>query len=351
MPGDTTSSASILARGPRWSLIQPPACGTRPDSFRRSLSETLRESPPRIACRFLYDAEGSRLFERICQLDSYYPTRAEARILEDFSAGLFNRLDRHATVVELGSGSSTKTGALLRAGLSQQERVQYIPIDISPTILEESARRLTREHEALEITAVAAEYTAGLRWVEEEIEDPLLVLWLGSSIGNFSRIEARSFLARLAEMLRDHDRLLVGIDLRKERRTLEAAYDDPEGVTEAFMRNVLTRANRDLGANFDQDRLRYLAHYDELEGVVRMGFVVKSDHQVSFGEEAFALRKGEYLHVEDSQKYSLREIDAAVTGAGLRLEAHFRDPQDRFSLNLLARKSTPAGSAEGSRSP
>ncbi len=317
--------------------------GAFADDVRAGLCRT----PKSISCRYLYDAEGSRLFEAICALPEYYPTRTEAAILRTMAPAFAARFEDPPELIELGSGSSVKTRLLIEALLARHGHLLYRPIDISEDALVPSARELLRDFDGLKIHAIASEYVAGIRELESGLasggpsETPRLVLWLGSSIGNFGRTEAAAFLRSMGRSLRPRDRFLIGIDLRKERTVLEAAYDDAAGVTASFNKNLLVRINRELGGDFDVDRFRHVATYDKAEGAIKMLLVSEDDARVHVGELDLDVRfaAGEAMHTESSYKYSQSEIEALAGAPRFRLEEQWRDDDGRFSLNLMAPES------------
>ncbi len=304
------------------------------------MREGLTAPSKRLPSRFFYDAEGSRLFERICDLPEYYLTRTEAEILESAGPDLAERLPDIETLIELGSGSAIKTELLIRAFEPDRE-LRYAPIDVSRSALEDSVARLEERHPDLEILAAVAEYETGLAALERLDLGPTLLVWLGSSIGNLERNAAGAFLDRLRCEMSLEDRLLVGIDLRKDRETLERAYDDRQGVTARFDLNLLTRINRELGADFDLDRFAHRVHYDEVSGSVQSFLESQRRQTVRIGALGLeiAFEAGERIHTEDSVKYSPEEIDALAAQAGLSLERRYLDRAQRFTLNLFA----PAG--------
>jgi L-histidine N-alpha-methyltransferase len=213
---------------------------------RRGLSKSEKSLPS----RFFYDEVGSDLFEQICEVPEYYVTRAERSILQEHSEAIIGMVPDNASLVELGSGSAKKTQLLIEAFLSKQDEVVFLPIDISRAALIASAEQLLVDHPALSIVAVEGDYARGLEAISPLDHGPRLILWLGSSIGNLGRDEAARFLLELRSDLGPEDRLLVGIDLRKDGATLEKAYDDSEGVTARFNLNLLDRINRELGGSF-----------------------------------------------------------------------------------------------------
>ena len=308
--------------------------------FGRDVAAGLTAAPKRLSCRYFYDREGSRLFEAICALPEYYLTRAETAILRDHVCEIAADFPGDVTVIELGSGSAVKTRLLLETLRHGQRKVRYIPIDICRDVLEESAAALLRLFPELEIVAVAAEYHKGLRQLRSESAARKLVLWLGSNIGNFERTDAGAFLRRVRDTLQTGDRVLVGVDLRKDRFVLEAAYDDAAGVTAAFNRNLLVRINHELGGDFDLSAFRHRAVYDVDLGRIEMYLVSTRSQRVAIGrlglEVAFAA--GETVHTENSYKYSLPEMEAVARAAGLHTERCWQDAEERFSLHLLGVK-------------
>jgi L-histidine Nalpha-methyltransferase len=306
-------------------------------AFARDVASGLTAAPKRLSCRYFYDREGSRLFEAICDLPEYYLTRAETAILRDHASEIVAGFPGVVTIAELGSGSAIKTRLLLEALLRGPREVRYVPIDICRPVLEESAVALLRQFPELDIVAVNGEYHDGLSHLRTESGRPKLILWLGSNIGNLDRTEAVVFLRQVRETLGITDRLLVGVDLRKDRAILEAAYDDAAGVTAAFNRNLLARINHQLDGNFDLNAFRHRAVYDADLGRIEMYLVSTCSQRVTIGrlglEVAFAA--GESIHTENSYKYSLAEMAAAAEAAGLHTERCWQDAEGRFSLHLL----------------
>jgi dimethylhistidine N-methyltransferase len=293
--------------------------------------------PKTLSCAWLYDAAGSRLFEEICTLPEYYPTRAEEEILRENAAAIADDLPEGATVVELGSGSARKTRHLLAELLARRERVTYVPIDISRSMLVHSSRALLREYPKLDVVGVAAEYGDGLHLVRSEAAGPHVVLWLGSTIGNLGRDEAVAFLASLCGDLTTDDLFLLGVDLRKDPAVLERAYDDARGVTAAFDKNLLARINRELGGHFDLDAFAHRAPWVAEHGRVEMHLESLADQTVRIDaldlDVPFA--RGETIHTESSHKYSLEEIDRLAARAGFTVADRWLDSERRFSLQLL----------------
>lgn len=319
-----------------------PAVAEADTDFAQDVAAGLTDHPRRLHCRYFYDEQGSLLFEQICALPEYYLTRAETEILSHHAAELAALVPTNGTLVELGSGSSVKTRLLIEALLRRHGRLHYAAIDISRSMLESSAHTLLADYPALEMTAVAAEYRAGLALLlqggEATAAGPRLILWLGSNVGNFHRDEAAAFLAGLRAGMRPGDRLLLGADLRKDRAVLEPAYDDAQGVTARFNLNLLARINRELGGDFVLDDFEHRAVYDEALGRVEIYIVSKRAQRVTvlgLGLEV-EFAAGEAIHTENSYKYSLPEIATLAEAAGLYVERQWFDGARRFSENLLA---------------
>jgi dimethylhistidine N-methyltransferase len=308
------------------------------EDFAQAVARGLGGEPKSLPCRFFYDAAGSALFEQICELPEYYLTRAEREIFETHADAIAGCAGEAAALVELGSGSATKTRLLIEALLRRQEALCYVPIDISRSALEASARALLADYPRLSIRAIAGEYQQGLRLADDAAAAPRLFAWLGSNIGNFDRAGAAGFLAGVRARMGPRDRLLVGIDLRKDRRTLERAYDDASGVTARFNLNLLARINRELGGGFDLDGFAHAAQWLEREGRVELSLVSRRDQEVSIAALGLVvkLRQGERIHTEDSFKYAPAEIARLAQAAGLRPLARWLDGAGRFGVNLLA---------------
>jgi L-histidine Nalpha-methyltransferase len=321
----------------RFTLVGLPA-EDRLARFARDAAAGLAASPKHLPCCYFYDRLGSRLFEAICELPEYPLTRAETAILRAHAEEIEALFPPATDLIELGSGTAAKTRLLIEAFLRRRERLRYLPLDVCRTVLEESSRDLLHAYPRLEVLAVAGEYHEGLEHLGAIAAPCKLVLWLGSNIGNLERGEAARFLARVRDTLAPGDRLLVGIDLRKDRAALEAAYDDPCGVTAAFNRNLLVRINRELGGRFDVRSFEHRAVYNEGEGRVEMYLVSTRSQRVRVErlglEVAFAA--GESIHTENAYKYSLAEIETLAAAAGLRAERAWLDPDGRFRLNLFA---------------
>lgn len=309
----------------------------------REVARGLLARPKRIPCRFFYDAAGSRLFDEICELPEYYLTRAEDEILAQHAADIAASVPRDAALVELGSGSAKKTRRIIEACLARSRELHYTPVDISRSALEQSSRVLVATYPALHVHAVAAEYQTALQLLRGADDRAKLVLWLGSNVGNLDRGEAARFLLRVGRCLRPEDRVLVGVDLRKSARVLEAAYDDSRGVTARFNLNVLARINAELGADFDLRCFRHVAFYDDVQGRIEMHVESRAAQRVRIHalDLAVDLDQGERIHTESSYKYSAEEIRELARSADLEIHSVWLDSRAQFSLNLFGPASRP----------
>jgi len=290
------------------------------------------ESHPRaIAPKFLYDARGSELFERICELPEYYLTRTEIAILKACGRDIARRVDPGTVLVELGSGASEKVRLLLTALRPRA----YLGIDISRDFLLQSTRRLAHDYPWLAVHAACADFSQPLALTYPPEELPRLVFFPGSSIGNFTPEEAVAFLERLRPLVRPGGGLVLGIDLQKNPRVIHAAYNDSQGITAAFIRNVLHRLRREYGAKVDADGFSYDARYNEELGRVEINLVSLREQEIRLDGRAFAFASGERLHSEYSYKYTIDGFQRLARLAGYQPEAVWTDPRNYFSVHYL----------------
>lgn len=307
------------------------------DEFGEHVRAGLTANPKHLSCRYLYDRAGALLFERICTLPEYYPTRAEREILARRADEIAASFEEPPALVELGSGNAAKTRILIEAFLRRYSEVHYIPVDVSREMLEASTTALVDDYDDLNVTGFVGEYGDGLRFGHELNDGPMCVLWLGSSVGNFERDEAAGFLRRICGEMTSQDRLLLGVDLRKDRETLERAYDDSQGVTAKFSRNILARINRELGGEFDTRLFRHRARYLEGPGRVESHLVSAEAQEVRIRRLGLRVRfsENEAIHTENSYKYSETEIDELARISNFLVEQRWFDSARRFSVNLL----------------
>jgi dimethylhistidine N-methyltransferase len=302
------------------------------DSFVAALLEGLEAFPKRVPCKFFYDAEGAALFDRICELPEYYPTRTEIGLLKSHAAEIARLIGPDAELVEFGAGSGLKIGLLLDA-LERPRR--YLPVDISDDYLNAAAAHVRSGYPNLDIAPIAADFTRRFD-VPAMLPDSRrrIGFFPGSTIGNFPPAEARRFLADAAQLL-DGGGLLIGVDLVKDPKILHAAYNDAEGVTAAFNMNLLIRANRDAGANFAPDKFAHYALYNPIRRCIEMYLVSLARQQVRVADREFTFTEGEPIHTEDSFKYTLGGFRDLAARAGFVPRVAWVDPGRLFSIHWL----------------
>jgi len=292
----------------------------------------LRQSPKSLPCKYFYDALGARLFEAITELPEYYPTRTELGILERSVDEMAEEIGQHATLVEFGSGVGLKTQKLLEALL---DPTGCVLIDISKQALASSAEQLAERHTGLEVIAVCADYTQPLRLPRPHRPSSRTVAFFpGSTIGNFTYPQARSFLSRVSELVGPGGGLLIGIDRKKDPAVIEAAYNDALGVTAAFNLNILNRLNR-AGAGFRVSSFRHHAPYVLEEGRVEMRLISEVDQRVRVGDDLVSFARNEAIVTEHSHKYDLSEFEELARAAGFELVRHWSDERDWFTVCFL----------------
>jgi len=311
--------------------LQPSEEATR-DDFADAVLHGLARKPRSLPCRFFYDARGSELFEEITQLAEYYPTRVETALLADHGEDIAAEMGDANVLVEFGSGSSRKTSLLL-AALATVDT--YIPIDVSDEFLAEAASWLEERHDGLSIRPLVADFTSIAALPLTARRRRKLGFFSGSTIGNLSHDEARSFLAHAARLLGKHSAFLVGVDLKKHPSILIPAYNDAQGVTAAFNLNLLHRIKRELGADIDVDAFAHDAVYDEVRGRMEMYLVSRKRQLVRVRGRVFRFADGERIHTENSHKYSIAEFQALAESAGWQPARVWTDEDQLFSLHLL----------------
>lgn len=309
-----------------------PAEGLVHSDFRRDLQAALRQRPRRISPKYFYDAQGSELFDRICELPEYYPTRTELAILAGNAGEIAAQMGPRAEIVEFGAGSLRKVRLLLEA---MKQPARYLAIDISGEHLARSAATLQRDFPGLEVRAMVADYTQPL-----VLPAPVpgagqrVGFFPGSTIGNFGPHEALQFLRGAAQRLRG-GALLLGADLVKDPAVLHAAYNDAQGVTAAFNLNLLARANRELDATFALDQFAHSAFYNAPERRVEMHLVSRERQRIAFGGESCDFDEGDTLHTENSYKFTVDGLRELAQRAGFRPGPVWTDPGRLFSVHWL----------------
>lgn len=306
-------------------------------NFSHDVRVGLSATPKHLFPKYLYDELGSRLFEAICAVPEYYLTQAEHEILSTHADDIVAAIPHCYTLIELGSGSAEKTRKIIEAMIRRRGKVLFVPVDISASALKESSETLLGSYPELQIRAYAADYFQALEALPSLGAHPALLLFLGSNIGNFEPDEALNFLRAIRRVLQPNDALLLGADLKKDRAVLEAAYNDPLGVTRAFIVNELERINRELGANFDLWAFGLRSFYNQKLGRVEVYLESLGDQAVEVLDLDLSLRfaAGERIHVENAYKFDLDDLTRLATGSGFSLERTWLDKATRFSSNLF----------------
>jgi L-histidine Nalpha-methyltransferase len=324
MPGAAAPDITIEVRLPPGG----PLSGMAAD-VRAGLTKPFKELSP----RYFYDERGSELFERITELSEYYPTRAERAILTDHAGGICAAAGDPATLIELGSGSASKTRVLLDAMAEAGCLGAYAPVDISEEITRSTAEAVAREYE-IAVHGLVCDFERDLERIP--LEGPRVIALLGGTVGNFEPQQRASFLARVANLLGPEDHFLLGTDLVKDRATLEAAYDDPGGITAEFNKNALFVLNNRLGADFDPDAFEHVAFWDPENLWVDIRLRSLARQVVNFRELDLAVHfdRGEEMRTEISTKFAREGLAGIYAEAGLLLTGWWTDPEGLFALSL-----------------
>lgn len=309
------------------------AQASRSSDFEADVVRGLSLPQKALAPKYFYDAEGSRLFEAICELPEYYPTRTEIELLRRVAPEIAALVPEGAALVEFGSGASRKTRILLDAA---PQLAAYAPIDISPEALAQAAAAIRRDYPNLLVAPLTEDFTQALRLPPSVASRPIVGFFPGSTIGNFGPEEARDLLARAHRLLGEGARFLVGIDLVKPAPVLRAAYDDALGVTAAFNKNLLVRINRELGGDFDLDSFEHRARWNEAESRIEMHLESLAAQSVRVAGQAFTFDAGETLHTENSYKFTIEGFAELAASGGWRLERQWASADPAFAVVLLA---------------
>ena len=304
------------------------------DDFLASVRAGLRRRPKSIPPKYFYDAHGSQLFDLICDTPEYYPTRTETAILAQYGAEIAEMIGTACMLIELGSGSATKTPLILQ---HLADDAVYVPIDICEPHLLGSTQRLQAMFPALQMQPLCADYhQLSPHTIKRHAGQRQVVFFPGSTIGNCTPDEAVQLLKSIAEMVGQTGALLIGVDAKKSTATLNAAYNDAAGHTAAFNLNLLTRMQRELGAELDAKQFAHHAFYNETHGRIEMHLVSKCKQTIRLGKESFAFDAGETIHTENSYKYSSDEFNDLARTAGWHLKSTWHDEQALFKLHYLS---------------
>ncbi|HEY1615210.1 MAG TPA: L-histidine N(alpha)-methyltransferase [Rhizomicrobium sp.] len=299
------------------------------EAFRADVLQSLSGIQKTLPCRWLYDSRGSELFEAITRLPEYYPTRAETAILRQHAADIAGFVGRNATLLEYGAGSAIKTELVLDA---LDEPRAYVPIDIAGEFLALTAARLGKRFPSLRIWPIVADFMGDLALPAALRRGRRVGFFPGSTIGNLGAEEATQFLARMRRHVGAHGAAIVGVDLKKDQRTLLAAYDDQQGVTAAFNSNLLVRINRELGGDFDLKSFAHAARWNESESAVEMHLVSLAPQTVTVAKRRFAFFARETIHTESSRKYDRPMFEALASDGGWLVRKCWTDEGERFAV-------------------
>lgn len=324
------------------SSMQP--CGMSDDDRRPPLNEVLEVAqhgltlkPKRLPSWLFYDERGSALFEQICEQPEYYLTRCEIALMQEHAAEIAETLGSEVRLVEYGSGSGIKTRLLLQ---QLDQPVAYVPVEISPVPLRRSVARLAKEFPGLPMQPLYTDFSRPLRLPIPPRAPRRTVLYFpGSTIGNFEPREAAVLLRKMRNEMGDAGGILIGVDLKKDAATIEAAYNDRAGITAEFTLNMLARLNREIGSDFDLAGFAHRAHYNPMAGRIETHLVSRRAQQVKVGRVEAAFREDEVIQVEYSCKYSPEDFAALAARAGLAVVRMWTDAQQMFSVQYLVRAS------------
>ena len=301
------------------------------DDLKREVITGLSASPKAIPPKFFYDTRGSELFDAICELPEYYQTRTEMNILRDCVVELVGYIGPDCLLVELGSGASKKVRLLLE----ELRPSSYLGVDISKEFLLESTRLLASDYPWLDVHAACIDFSHTLDVPHCETFDHKVAFFPGSSIGNFDPDDAVKLLRRVAEMMNNDGQLLIGVDLKKDARILNAAYNDAAGITAEFNLNLLDRIRNELDSSIDPESFDHKAFYNAELGRIEMHLVSKRTQSVRVADTIFEFSEGETIHTENSYKYTVDEFAELASAAGFRQQQVWTDESSLFSVQLL----------------
>lgn len=299
------------------------------------LSQTQKSLPP----KYFYDSIGSDLFEQICTTKEYYLTKTETEILNQYADDIISAVNNITHLVELGSGSSVKTQILINSYLNKHSNLLYSPIDVSDVLIQ-SSNNLIKRFRELKICGVIGQYIEALKFLNQIYSEAKLILFLGSSVGNFTFSEARDFLINIADLIDCNDYLLIGFDLVKDTKILTDAYNDSKGYTEKFNLNILNRINNELKADFNIANFKHSAFYNSARSRIEMHLVSDTEQIVNISGREIKFLKNETIHTENSYKFTYNSISDLITLAAMQLINIWYDKNNYFALCLI-KKSNP----------
>jgi len=306
-------------------------------AFKEDILKGLKKDQKKLPSKYFYDKAGDRIFQEIMAMSSYYLPDCEREILKEKSADIFEKIKEgkeKIDVVELGAGDGTKTVELLRIGDNLNVIENYIPLDISPNILEVNEKNVKNVIPHLSVKPIAGDFFKTLKNFNTDSQRKL-VLFMGGNIGNFPHEKAVSFLELLKGSLNTKDYILIAFDLKKNPKTILKAYNDDEGITKRFNLNILHRMNRELGCEINVENFDHYPHYDPISGKTYSYIVSLQNQSINIGDEEIQFDKNEVIHTEISKKYSLSDIEQLMKEVGLETVHHFLDHKEYYTLSLV----------------
>jgi dimethylhistidine N-methyltransferase len=301
------------------------------DNFKEDVLEGLNSCPRSIPPKYFYDQQGSVLFDQITHLHDYYPTRCELEIFETYAADIVSHIGADCVFIEPGAGNGDKARKLLKI----LNPLVYVPIDISRRHLINAAQKLAHDYPGIKISAVCSDFTGDLHLPDDLPKGNRVMFFPGSSIGNFHPDEAVEYLAKLATHVGENGQLLIGVDLKKDEKILQRAYDDSEGVTAKFNLNLLARMNNELSSDFDLNTWRHLALYNQVCSRIEMHLLSLCPQLVAIDDEEFYFEESDTIHTENSYKYSVDEFQSLADKAGFKTKKVWLDENKYFSVHLF----------------
>ncbi len=323
-------------RTPRSLEVANLLTGEKGAGMRAEVLEGLTAPQKYLPCKFFYDSRGSALFEQICDLPEYYQTRTELSILQASAPAIMENLP-HGSLIELGSGANRKVSMLLDAANGTRPKIRYVPVDVCEPMLRQASADLLDRYPDLAVSGIVADFTRDIDAIS--LAGPKLITFFGSTIGNFSEEDCAQFLQNVAGLMGSSDHFLVGVDMIKKRNLIEAAYNDAQGITARFNKNILSVMNHSLGANFDLSAFDHVAFYNEERECVEIHLRANRDVSVTLADIDLrvTLNKGETIFTEICRKFSREKVEQAASEAGLEIKRWFSDPRGWFSLVEMAR--------------
>ncbi len=302
--------------------------------FLTDMLEGLNKTPKVLNSMYFYDKIGDTIFQEIMNMDAYYLPKVELEIIQNQTTEIANRLpSEELDIIELGAGDGVKTVTFLKNMIAAGKKVNYVPLDISPDVLEINKTNILSQIPELSIEPIAGDYFKTMAILKER-KKPKLILFLGSNIGNFKGQRGTDFLKLVKSHMTSEDHLLLGADLKKDPKTILKAYNDPEGITARFNLNLLSRMNRELKANFDLKKFEHYPYYDPISGSCYSYLVSLENQSVEIADQTILFRKDECIHTEVSQKYSLNDLQELCESAGFEKFQTFLDQKQWFCLAL-----------------